>query len=118
MASERILIVDDEDGMRRLLSRVLSREGYETTTVASGAEALRQVAGERFDLVFLDPPFGADLNEDLCRLLEERKVVAGDAQVYIEQDRSKPEPALPSTWRVRKNQTTGNVRYMLVQRGD
>ncbi len=54
MASERILIVDDEDGMRRLLSRVLSREGYETSAVGSGAEALRLVANERFDLVVTD----------------------------------------------------------------
>jgi DNA-binding NtrC family response regulator len=54
MASERILIVDDEEGMRRLLSRVLSREGYETSAVGSGAEALRQVASERFDLVVTD----------------------------------------------------------------
>ncbi|TNF50379.1 MAG: sigma-54-dependent Fis family transcriptional regulator [Deltaproteobacteria bacterium] len=54
MASERILIVDDEDGMRRLLSRVLTREGYETSTVGSGAEALRLVASERFDLVVTD----------------------------------------------------------------
>lgn len=54
MASERILIVDDEDGMRRLLGRVLSREGYETTTAASGAEAMLQVAREHFDLVVTD----------------------------------------------------------------
>ncbi len=54
MSSERILIVDDEEGMRRLLGRVLTREGYETVTVGSGAEALRQVAAERFDLVVTD----------------------------------------------------------------
>jgi DNA-binding NtrC family response regulator len=54
MASERILIVDDEEGMRRLLSRVLTREGYETSTVANGVEALRLVASERFDLVVTD----------------------------------------------------------------
>jgi DNA-binding NtrC family response regulator len=54
MAAERILIVDDEDGMRRLLSRVLAREGYDTSAVGSGAEALRLVANERFDLVVTD----------------------------------------------------------------
>ncbi len=54
MASERILIVDDEDGMRRLLSRVLTREGYDTVAVGSGEEALRLVANERFDLVVTD----------------------------------------------------------------
>jgi len=36
MAAEKILIVDDEEGMRRLLDRLLSREGYETVTVGSG----------------------------------------------------------------------------------
>ena len=54
MSAERILIVDDEEGMRRLLSRVLTREGYETVAVGGGAEALRQVATERFDLVVTD----------------------------------------------------------------
>lgn len=49
MASEKILIVDDKDDMRRLLSRVLTREGYDTVAVGSGAEALRLVANERFD---------------------------------------------------------------------
>jgi len=54
MASERILIVDDEEGMRRLLGRILTKEGYDTTTAANGAEALRLVASERFDLVVTD----------------------------------------------------------------
>ncbi len=70
MASERILIVDDEDGMRRLLGRVLSREGYETTTVASGAEALQQVARDHFDLVVTDIKMP---EMDGLQLLEELK---------------------------------------------
>jgi len=79
-------------------------------------EYLRGKPEGPFDLVFLDPPFAADLNEELCRLLEQRQVLAKDSLVYIEQDRSKPEPALPSGWHVQKNKTAGNVRYMLVQR--
>ena len=54
MASERILIVDDEEGMRRLLGRILAKEGYDTTTAANGVDALRLVASERFDLVVTD----------------------------------------------------------------
>ncbi|NJC87600.1 MAG: sigma-54-dependent Fis family transcriptional regulator [Desulfuromonas sp.] len=54
MPAERILIVDDEEGLRRLLVRVLTKSGYEATAVAGGAEALRQVAGESFDLVITD----------------------------------------------------------------
>jgi DNA-binding NtrC family response regulator len=54
MAGEKILIVDDEEGMRRMLGRVLGREGYETCVVGSGAEALLQVAADQFDLVITD----------------------------------------------------------------
>lgn len=82
-------------------------------------DALEYLRGEPegpFDLVFLDPPFAADLNEELCRLLEQRQVLAKDSLIYIEQDRSKPEPTLPAGWQVEKNKTAGNVRYMLVQR--
>jgi DNA-binding NtrC family response regulator len=54
MALAKILIVDDEEGMRRLLAKVLTREGYETVTAASGSEALRQARGDQFDLVVTD----------------------------------------------------------------
>jgi len=71
--------------------------------------------GAGFDIVFLDPPFGDDRLEELCRLLEQQHVLAPDALVYLEQDKSKPEAELPQGWRTLKNKTAGNVRYMLVQ---
>ena len=71
--------------------------------------------GAGFDIVFLDPPFGDDRLEELCRLLEQQHVLAPDARVYLEQDKSKPEVELPQGWRTLKNKTAGNVRYMLVQ---
>ncbi|WP_305041073.1 sigma-54-dependent transcriptional regulator [Geoalkalibacter sp.] len=54
MAGEKILIVDDEQGMRRLLDRVLAREGYETVAVPGGDEALRELASGGIDLALVD----------------------------------------------------------------
>jgi two-component system nitrogen regulation response regulator NtrX len=54
MAGERILIVDDEKGIRATLGAILSDEGYRSTTVASGTEALARIGEEVPDLVFLD----------------------------------------------------------------
>ena len=93
------------------------------TLAADGAVVLQMDAldyldeerQERFDLVFLDPPFAADMLDELCRLIAERRVLAEDAYVYLEQDRSNPEADLPDGWRILKNKTAGNVRYMLVQ---
>jgi len=76
---------------------------------------LRSKPAETFDLVFLDPPFAADLLEETCRLLAKQQLLADGALVYLEQDRSRAEPDLPDGWQVRKNKTAGNVRYMLVQ---
>ncbi|MCX6826016.1 MAG: response regulator [candidate division Zixibacteria bacterium] len=50
----RLLIVDDEDHIRKLYRDFLIREGYEVKTVASGEEALDMVATGNFDLVVLD----------------------------------------------------------------
>ena len=78
---------------------------------------LRGAAGPTFDIAFLDPPFGADLLEETCRLLAERRLLADGAYVYLEQDRSNPDPELPEGWAVKKNKTAGMVRYMLMQVG-
>ncbi len=54
MAGEKILIVDDEQGMRRLLCRVLAKDGFETVGVASGEDALREIGAGGFDLAVID----------------------------------------------------------------
>jgi len=66
-----------------------------------------------FDIVFLDPPFAADLYDELCRLLVEQRWLADDARIYIEMDKDQPEFSLPPGWQVLKNKTAGKVRYML-----
>jgi DNA-binding response OmpR family regulator len=50
----KLLVIDDEDHIRKLYKDFLSREGYDVTTVASGEEALDIVNRDRFDLVILD----------------------------------------------------------------
>ena len=75
---------------------------------------LEQYTGAPFDLIFLDPPFADESLQRLCRLIDEKSVLASGGRVYLEQDRSSPEPALPAGWTVIKSKSTGNVRYSLV----
>ncbi len=51
---ERILVVDDESGMRDFLSIMLKKDGYDVALAESGEEALRSVQKEIFDLVITD----------------------------------------------------------------
>ena len=81
-------------------------------------DALRFLQGGTetgFAVVFLDPPFAADLLEETCKLLATQELLVDGALVYLEQDRSRPEPELPDSWQIIKNKTAGMVRYMLAQ---
>jgi DNA-binding response OmpR family regulator len=61
----RILIVDDEPGMRRSLAIMLRREGFDVTEAASVADAVGRLKGEAYNLVIadlrMDPLNGLDL---------------------------------------------------------
>ncbi len=54
--TERILVVDDEAGVRSLAARILRAAGYDVTEAANGIEALHRFeeAPERWDLVLTD----------------------------------------------------------------
>jgi two-component system nitrogen regulation response regulator NtrX len=54
MRPGRVLIIDDERGIRQTLTQILSDEGFEVEAVADGSEGSARLAREDFDLVFLD----------------------------------------------------------------
>lgn len=54
MARRSILVVDDEKSQREILEMILSGEGYNVVTAASGEAALKFTKERRFDLVLTD----------------------------------------------------------------
>jgi DNA-binding response OmpR family regulator len=50
----RVLVIDDEQGMRDMLTFELSREGYEVDTAENGATALRTASDKTYDLAICD----------------------------------------------------------------
>ena len=53
-AKLRVLVADDDESVRLLVRKVLSRFGYDIVEADSGLEALRQVNSELPDIVLLD----------------------------------------------------------------
>ncbi len=53
-AFSRVLVVDDEEPLRHMLSLLLGREGLEVLTAASGEEAVERLAHEAVDVVLAD----------------------------------------------------------------
>ncbi|HSN16361.1 MAG TPA: sigma-54 dependent transcriptional regulator [Anaeromyxobacteraceae bacterium] len=54
MGLRSVLVVDDESSMRHLLSVILAERGYDVRAVASGEDALRELAARDYDLVLTD----------------------------------------------------------------
>jgi DNA-binding response OmpR family regulator len=50
----KVLIIDDEPGLRQTLTRILHQAGCEVISASNGAEALRRLSSDSFDLVYLD----------------------------------------------------------------
>jgi len=50
----RILIIDDEQGIRAALGQLLEVEGYEVRSVGNAVDGISEYAKQRPDLVFLD----------------------------------------------------------------
>ncbi len=54
MITKRILIVDDEESFRHMLSVILRKEKYEVDTASNGEEALQKVISTPFDQILCD----------------------------------------------------------------
>ncbi|HJR51183.1 MAG TPA: response regulator [Gemmatimonadales bacterium] len=69
MATQRVLIVEDEPDIRDLLVFHLEREGYQVTTSRDGAEAVRLCRTAAPDLVLLDLMLPGMDGLEVCRRL-------------------------------------------------
>jgi len=93
--AKRILIVEDDEKSRRLLSDVLAYHGYEVAAVRSGEEGLRAATANAPDAALLDIQLPGISGFDVLAALREPRccgallpVVAVTASV-MEQDRKK-----------------------------
>ena len=79
MIKDKILVIDDEAGIRSSLKGILEDEGYVVTTTDTGEKGLDLLKGENFDLVLLDiwlPQMsGLDVLEKIKRSEESSQVV-------------------------------------------
>lgn len=79
MEKKKLLIVDDQNGIRVLLVEVFNSEGYETFQASNGKLALEIVTRENPDLVLLDMKIpgmdGLDILKHIKKINPELKVI-------------------------------------------
>ena len=83
--------------------------------VAATAAAFLRTPAQAFDLVFLDPPFAADLWSASAQQLEQGGWLAAGAHVHIESPRE-ARFELPPDWALHREGHAGAVRHALYRR--
>lgn len=77
MSSEKILVVDDEASVRKLVVSYLKAEGFQVLEAADGADALRKARVDKPDLIVLDLMLPVMDGMDITRTLR------AESNVYI-----------------------------------
>jgi two-component system alkaline phosphatase synthesis response regulator PhoP len=70
MRAKKILVVDDDRGVRTFVIHMLEHEGYRVVIAADGEEALEKVETERPDLVVLDIMLPGKNGYQVCRSIK------------------------------------------------
>lgn len=117
----------------------LSRGAEQVTLVESQAEAINQLSQnannlsaegvdikhmnaqqyikqcqKQFDVIFIDPPYQANLWSEITELLIENQVLAEQALIYLECPSHDAFPSLPDHFQILKDKKAGDVRYCLL----
>ena len=72
MATGSLLVVDDEESVAVTMGAILEMDGYDVAISTSGADALRKLHEDQFDLVLtdlrLDDADGLSIVSEVCRV--------------------------------------------------
>jgi two-component system, OmpR family, response regulator MtrA len=89
----RILIVEDDPQVARLMSLVLQRNGHRSDIVADGQSALDRAQSMKPDMIFADLTIKGMGGEQLCSALKSTPATKGIPYVVVSGDRDIAEKA-------------------------
>ncbi|MCF2921735.1 16S rRNA (guanine(966)-N(2))-methyltransferase RsmD [Pseudoalteromonas sp. APAL1] len=92
------------------LKNATVKHGDSLTLLNNNAE------NDKFDLVFVDPPFRQNLAEKSCFLLESNHWLTEQALIYVEVESELSNLDTPDNWLLLKEKTAGQVICRLYQR--
>ena len=67
----RVLVVDDEDAVRRYVAHVLTAAGYQTSAASNAAEAIESFKSSQFDALVTDVMMPGMMGDELARQLRQ-----------------------------------------------
>ena len=119
-AAKVVMVDDDIETSNLLKSNIGLLEAQQVEAVCGDAIRFLQRCDQKFDVVFIDPPYQSDVIAQCCELLESKQCLSDRAKIYIECDASidlsKDSNGLPDNWQCLKRKTAGQAGYHLFTR--
>jgi 16S rRNA (guanine966-N2)-methyltransferase len=112
-AAQVVLVERDERAVACMREQASALGATQIRIVRADVRSWLQGGASRFDIVFLDPPFGTDDLGQRCAQLQQASWLAPGALVYIETRVSQASLELPDGWQLLRRQKAGQVRYHL-----
>jgi 16S rRNA (guanine(966)-N(2))-methyltransferase RsmD len=114
-AASAVLVENDARACAAILHNVATLHYEDRCRVvrADLPAGLRQLQGERFDLVFSDPPYALRAAQPTLEALIASGVLAAGARVVLEMDRRETSPVPPPGLRLADERRYGDTRVVL-----
>ncbi len=115
--AEFVTLVESNPKVARQLTqnRILLNAENLISVNCETAEMFIQRCPDKFNLIFLDPPFNTNLLNQIFGLLADNNLLATDALVYIESPNDNAVLPIPPAWHIIRQKTRGQVQSTLIQ---
>jgi 16S rRNA (guanine966-N2)-methyltransferase len=115
-AAEVVMIEQQAAACKILAENIKTLQAPNISLHQQDALSWLQANQQQFDLVFLDPPYDADLLTESCRVLEDSHSLSEGAAIYLELSSQDELPELPENWHIIRGKKAGQVSYHLAIR--
>ena len=115
-ASEVTLVENQLDACKILAENIRLLGAQQIRLVQQDVLRWLQQCDQQYDVVFVDPPYAANLIAEVCQLLERHHCLAEGARIYLETGSDQTLPELPENWQLIRGKKAGQVSYHLAIR--
>ncbi|MFK5893516.1 MAG: 16S rRNA (guanine(966)-N(2))-methyltransferase RsmD [Pseudomonadota bacterium] len=121
--ASQVTMVDNNRQVSRQLNHNLELLSCENATVKCmdavdflSQQPLPQSTQEKYQVVFLDPPFNQGLLDSCCEKIEQQQLLADNSYIYIEAEKNLQLNNIPDAWFKLKEKKAGQLAYYLFYR--
>ena len=115
-ASAVVMVESNPKTVEGLRRSVVSLQADKVEVKSQRAEEFLSTSNDqRYDLVFMDPPFDKDMAASICQKLESGQKLTVGAKIYVEIAKQQTLDDMPENWKLLKQSQAGDVRCFLFQ---